>query len=216
MNPRSPRRRLQSLAPNATAFAMPHGDITRERLLDAASKLIHDRGFRGTSLSDLLAAAGIKKGSLYYHFPGKDHLGLAVLERAKTRFLATLDELLAAPTPADALERFLDFVLDKHRSQRFVGGCLFGNTALEMSDQDARYAGAVCDVFRQWIGRLAAVIRAGQSAGQFRTDIPAESLAEAIVATLEGGIMLSRLQKDEGPLKGCLDALRVFLRPVAT
>jgi TetR/AcrR family transcriptional repressor of nem operon len=66
-------------------------------------------------------------------------------------------------------------------------------------------------VFQKWTGRLAAVILAGQQAGQFRADIPADKLAQMIVSTVEGGIMLSRLQKEEGPLKACLDSLKTFL-----
>lgn len=158
-----------------------------------------------------MTAAGIKKGTLYYHFPGKDDLGLAVLERAKARFLATLDEVLTAPTPAEGLRQFFEFALEKHRSRRFVGGCLFGNTALEMSDANGRYADSASQLFRAWTGRLAPLIRAGQEAGQFRADIPAESLAQVIVSTVEGGIMMSRLQKEEGPLKACLDGLKTFL-----
>lgn len=194
---------------------MRDGEATRQRLLDVATQLVHERGFLATSLSDLLNAAGIKKGSLYYHFPGKDDLGLAVLQRAKGQFLQALNERLAAPTPAQSLERFFDFVLEWHRGKGFVGGCLFGNTALETSDTHRRYANAVREVFREWIDRLAAVIRAGQSAGQFRADIPAPTLAEVTVATIEGGIMLARLHKAEGPLRACLESLRTFLRPLA-
>ena len=105
----------------------------------------------------------------------------------------------------------MEFVLKKHRSKRFVGGCLFGNTALEMSDANTRYADCVSELFRQWTGRVAAVILAGQKAGQFRADIPAGDLAQVIVSTVEGGIMMSRLQKEEGPLKTCLDCLKTFL-----
>lgn len=191
---------------------MHEGELTKERLLEEATKLVHDKGFRATSLNNLLNAAGIKKGTLYYHFPGKDDLGLAVLERAKAKFLTTLDEVLTAPTPAESLQRFLAFVLERHCSRGFVGGCLFGNTALEMSDANTRYADSVSQLFRQWTDRIAAVIRAGQEAGQFRQDIPADNLAQVIVSTVEGGIMISRLQKEEGPLKTCLDGLKTFLR----
>lgn len=190
---------------------MHEGEFTKERLLEEATKLVHDKGFRATSLSDLLTAAGVKKGTLYYHFPGKDDLGLAVLQRAKTKFLTTLDEVLTAPTPAGSLQRFLEFVLERHRGRGFVGGCLFGNTALEMSDVNARYADSVSQLFRQWTDRIAAVVRAGQEAGQFRRDIPPGDLAKVIVSTVEGGIMISRLQKEEGPLKACLDSLKTFL-----
>lgn len=190
--------------------------LTKQRILDEATRLVHLKGFHATTLNDLLAAAGTTKGTLYYHFPGKDDLGLAVLERAKASFLAALDEVLAAATPAQGFQRFLKFVLKKHRSHRFVGGCLFGNTALEMSDTDQRYADAVREVFQQWSGRLAGLIRAGQAAGQFRADMPAETLAQVIVATVEGGILLSRLYKKQGPLKACLDSLRAFVAPGAT
>lgn len=190
---------------------MHAGELTKERLLEEATKLVHEKGFGATSLTELLTAAGIKKGSLYYHFPGKDDLGLAVLERAKANFLSALDEVLSVPTPAGAIQRFLEFVLERHRNRRFVGGCLFGNTALEMSDTNSHFAESVSHLFGQWIEKITAVIAAGQKAGQFRRDIPAGSLAQMIVSTVEGGIMMSRLRKEEGPLKTCLDCLKTFL-----
>ncbi len=190
---------------------MHEGELTKERLLEEATKLVHEKGFGATSLTELLTAAGIRKGTLYYHFPGKDDLGLAVLQRAKTKFLAAIDEVLTAPTPKEAIQKFLEFALERHRARRFVGGCLFGNTALEMSDANSRFAESVGHLFRQWIDKIATVIAAGQEAGQFRRDIPAGDLAQVIVSTVEGGIMMSRLRKEEGPLKTCLDCLKTFL-----
>ncbi|MEW6236544.1 MAG: TetR/AcrR family transcriptional regulator [Candidatus Omnitrophota bacterium] len=191
---------------------MRSGKLTKERLLDETTKLVQTKGFGATSLNELLAVAGIKKGSLYYHFTDKDHLGLAVLERAKTRFLESLDELLFTSTPTISIHKFLDFVLDRHRKKGFTGGCLFGNTALEMSDADNRYAVCVSDLFQEWITRIEAVILSGQQAGEFRSDIPAADLAQVFVSTIEGGIMMSRLKKEEGPLKTCLETLMTFLR----
>lgn len=192
---------------------MDSGNLTKERLLDEATTLFHQKGFGATSVSDLLAAAGIKKGTLYYHFSGgKDDLALAVLQRAKTRFLAELDDVLAAPSPTEGLHRFFEYALDKHRRKGFVGGCLFGNTALEMSDVNSRYADAVADVFRKWTAKIEAVVQAGQKSGEFRADIPADRLAQMIVSTVEGGIMMSRLQKQEGPLKACLESITTVLK----
>lgn len=190
---------------------MHHGTQTRERLLEEATELAQRKGFGATSVNDLLVATGIKKGTLYYHFPGKDDLGLAVLERAKAAFLVWIEAALVAPSPQEGLQRFFDAVLERHRMKGFMGGCLFGNTALEMSDTNRRFAQSVGIVFWEWTGRIEAVILAGQRAGEFRSDIPARDLAEVIVLTIEGGIMMSRLRKDEHPLKTCLDSLKVFL-----
>lgn len=187
--------------------------ITRERLLDETVRLVQRQGFGPTSVNEVLQAAGVKKGTLYYHFPGKEELGLAVLERARDDFLAFLDSALAGSTPMESLERFFKAALHKHRKTGFVGGCLWGNTALETSDSNPAYAGLVAQVFDEWICRIERVIHSGQQAGQIRTDRRAAELAHLVVACIEGGIMMSRLTKQDGPLRNCLESLRVLLAP---
>lgn len=191
---------------------MRDGHLTRERLLDEATKLVLQKGFGATSVNQLLAAAGVKKGTLYYHFPGKDDLGLALLERAKVGFLASVDETLAGSTPLDGLLRFFESVLERHRAKGFSGGCLFGNTVLEMSDTNSPFAESMKSLFREWIAKIEAVLRAGQAQGEIRGDMPAGDLAQVIVSTIEGGIMASRLRKEEGPLKTCLQSLATFVK----
>lgn len=190
---------------------MNRGDITRERLLNETERLVRRRGFSRTSVSSLIEAAGVKKGALYHHFPGKDDLGLAVLARDRDGFLAFLDANLDPAMPLESLDRFFAAALAKHRDTGFVGGCLWGNTALEMSDSDTPYVDMVKRVFEYWITKIECVISSGQAAGQIRTDLPAAHLANLIVSGIEGGIMLSRLTKQEGPLKNCLCALRLLL-----
>lgn len=195
---------------------MRDSKTTRDRLLNETARLVEKQGFGPTSVNDVLQAVGIKKGTLYYHFPGKDELGLAVLERARDDFLAFLDSALDTPTPMEALERFFKAALQKHRKTGFVGGCLWGNTALEMSDSSPVYTAFVGKVFEEWICRIERVIHSGQQAGQIRTDLSAAELARLVVAGIEGGIMMSRLTKQDGPLRSCLDSLRVLLAPKIT
>lgn len=188
---------------------------TKEQVLQAATRLFHERGFGGTSLNDLLAAAGVKKGSLYFHFPSKRDLALSVLERARGQFMEFLGKALQGATPEERLHRFLDRALAAHEGMGFVGGCLWGNMALETSDSDGEFADYVAGVFDAWIDRIEAVVAEGQAAGQFRKDLTARQLASHVVASVEGGIMLSRLRKDEAPFRECLDALKAMLKPAA-
>lgn len=185
---------------------------TRERILSEAAGLVQHKGFTSTSISDILSASGITKGTLYYHFASKEELGLAILERDRDDFLVFLDSVLADGTPLEALERLFSAALEKHRQAKFVGGCLWGNTALEMSDTDPAYSQIVEQVFNDWIDRIQQVIRAGQKAGEIRSDILAVNLARIVVSTIEGGIMLSRLSKQEAPFKNCLKTLSLMLR----
>jgi TetR/AcrR family transcriptional repressor of nem operon len=190
---------------------MRRGDATRERLLKEATHLVCRQGFSGTSVNTVLRAAGVKKGALYHHFPGKDDLGMAVLERDRKGFVAFLDSTLSAPTPLEGLDRFFAAALSKHQETGFIGGCLWGNTALEMSDTNPGYTKLVTKVFDEWLARIERVIRQGQETRQIRTDLPAADLARLVVAGMEGGIMMSRLTKQSAPFKTCLNSLRALL-----
>lgn len=187
------------------------GELTRERIVVEATRLVKERGFKATSINDLVAATGLKKGCLYFHFSGKDELLDAILEQAKTDFFRLVDAALEGGTPGDRLNNFFDGVLEFQKSMGFSGGCIFGNIALEMSDKDARVAAFIKDIFYEWIARIRAVVEAAQRAGQVATDIDAGILASHIVMTLEGGIMLSRLEKTERPLTNCLTSLRLMI-----
>ncbi|WP_027714297.1 TetR/AcrR family transcriptional regulator [Desulfuromonas sp. TF] len=187
------------------------GEKTKEKITRAAAELFRRQGFAATSISDLVEAAGVKKGSLYFHFPGKDDLALEVLRQAEEEFMAFLDAALTGPTPAERLDNFFLKALKFHRGSGFVGGCLFGNTALEASDCNPLYACRVAEVFDRWTGKIASVIADAQYAGEIRSDLPADVLAQFAVSSVEGGIMLARLRKEEEPLSRCLDSLRTLL-----
>jgi TetR/AcrR family transcriptional repressor of nem operon len=187
------------------------GEMTRGKILDEATQVFHRKGFLTTTINDLLDATGITKGNLYFHFASKEDVGLEVLRRAQSAFRGFLDDALQGETPGAKLDNFFSHAMERNRSKGFVGGCLFGNTALEASDNAPPFAELVSEVFAEWIAKLQETIQAAQASGQVRQDLPASALAELVVGTIEGGIMQSRLKKEEGPLKRAFDSLRVLL-----
>lgn len=190
------------------------GTNTRELILAKATELVTRQGFAATSIHDLLASTGVNRGSLYFHFPRKDDLGVAVLERTREEFIEFLESALVGKSPGASVERFFRAALKTHRDQGFVGGCLWGNTTLEMSDRDVdpRYLTVVRDMFARWKAMLVQVIADAQKTGEVRSDLSAKSLATHIIASIEGGIMLSRLEKSATPMATCLDSLRHALQ----
>ncbi|MDT8318765.1 MAG: TetR/AcrR family transcriptional regulator [bacterium] len=188
------------------------GEITREKIISEAVGLFHKKGFGATSVSDLIQAAKIKKGSLYFHFAGKDDVVYAVLAQAGENFMKFLDSSLTGKTPGDCLENFFKNVLERHRSSGFVGGCIFGNTALEASDTCERHAAFVDLIFDEWTEKIRKKVEEAQKNVEVTKEIASDALACHIVSVIEGGIMLSRLKKKEQPLRDCLDSLRVFLK----
>lgn len=187
------------------------GEITRFKILETARELFNCKGFNATTINDLVASTGMQKGSLYFHFSSKEAIAREVLNEATNEFMDFLSRSFRGDNPGAALDQFFLNALDKHLATGFVGGCIFGNTALEMSDYDPEFAGMIDRVFDEWIARVASVVIDAQKAGQIRTDLSAKAMAKHIIATIEGGIMMSRLKKDERPMRECLDTLRITL-----
>lgn len=187
------------------------GELTRERILAEATQLVHRKGFESTSINDLVTVTGLKKGCLYFHFSGKEELSLAILEKAKADFFTSFDSLLAGKKPGDRLAHLFREILELSRKNGFECGCIFGNTALEMSGKNERLSRFVGEVFAEWIERIAKVVSDAQEAGKARKDISADIVASHIVMSLEGGLMLARLAKDEKPLRDCITSLRALL-----
>ncbi len=187
------------------------GEMTRGKILDEAAGIFHRKGFLNTTVNDLLQATGATRGNLYFHFASKEEVGLEVLKRAQQSFRQFLEGALQGDTAGAQLDNFFRQALERNRSKGFVGGCLFGNTALEASDNAPQFASLVSDVFAEWIDRLRTTIEAAQASGQVRRDLPAAQLAELVVGTIEGGIMQSRLTKTADPLSRAFDSLRVLL-----
>ncbi len=187
------------------------GERTRQHILESAESVFRQKGFAATSINDLMAAAEVTKGGLYFHFASKEEIGLAVLERARRGFLGFLDDALTGPSPGACLANFFRRACEFHCSSAFVGGCLFGNTALETSDREPVYARFVAQVFGEWRDRIAAVVVQAQETGQVRNDIPAPELAGFVISVLEGSIMQARLFKDGRPLTEGVAALRRVL-----
>lgn len=98
------------------------GEKTRARVLEAARQLINEKGFRSTSVNDIIRVTGVKKGNLYFHFADKEELGVAVLEQAHRDFMVFLGRSLKGERPLERLSSLLDVVLEKQRKTKFVGG----------------------------------------------------------------------------------------------
>lgn len=187
------------------------GRETRQHILKESRNLFTVQGFRNTSISEIIAATGVKKGNLYYHFPSKEELGLAVLVDVRDEFFTILDDALAGENPIVRILNSCNAVMAMMEQNSFVGGCLFGNTALEMTDSNSRFGRIIQEVFSQWKSRVERELRQAVESGLLTSPMPADALASSIIATLEGGIMLSRVYKNKDGIEDCILAIRVLL-----
>ncbi len=187
------------------------GEVTREHIIRQSRRLFTLHGFQNTSINAIIEATGVKKGNLYYHFPSKEALGLAVLLDARDEFFQILEESLQGEDPLSRVVNSCKVIMDLMQEANFVGGCLFGNTALEMTDTNSRFAGIIREVFSSWSDLLEKNFRQACEDGLLASPIPPSALATAVVAIMEGGIMISRVYKNRSGLEDCILAVRALL-----
>src|SRR5579864_6012945 len=176
----------------------------RERILEAAARLFHERGFQPTSLDEIIAASGVCRSNLYYHFSSKEELGLAVLDHLAERFRASAIEgtLLDRQRPArQRLEQFLAAVTDGLETGACRRGCPFGNLAAELAGDHPKFRERLSDLFRRWEKAVAACLRDGVRCGQFRSDLDVDRVATALVSQFEGAVLLSKTYGHTGPVR---------------
>ena len=183
---------------------------TREQILDAASRLIHIRGFNNTSVEDILRESGVGKGNFYYYFKSKEELGFSILDRSLDRIreglLAT--NFSPAKEPWQQLNDFLDAPVERVRRNGCTGGCPLGNLALEMSDIHEGFRLRLELAFDELRSRIEENLRSAELQGTLRpgTDIP--RLARFILAGLEGAFLLGKLHKDPNLMAGVIEELK--------
>ncbi len=184
----------------------------RLQILDAAAQLIEERGFRQTSVDDVIKRSGLAGKSHFYHyFKSKEVLGYEVLERQFERFTERGLALLREPMidPLDRLHLFIDSLIALQAANGCRGGCPFGSLAVEMADLHEGFRERIHAVFEEWATQLQSLL--WEARGNLTTEVETARLARFIIATLEGALLMSRVSRDVGALQGIGKELKRYI-----
>ena len=178
---------------------MNKGKRTRERIIAEAATLFNQHGFEGGSISELMKATGLEKGGIYRHFSSKEELAAEAFDHAWREALAVrmldLDEV---PNTADQLKQFIaNFV---NRRPSIPGGCPLLNAAIDTDDGNPVVRERARKALRGWREALVSIIRAGVKKKEINRGVDALKLANLIISSLEGALMISRLERDREAL----------------
>jgi TetR/AcrR family transcriptional repressor of nem operon len=183
---------------------------TAERVLDAAEALIRQRGYGGFSYDDVAQAVGIRKPSVHHHFRTKAELVTELAVRYTQRFefaLAAID--IARSQPLTRLKAYVRLFSQTYASDGRL--CVCGMLGAEADALPVGVADAVESFFRLNLTWLTAAFRDAQNTQQVRADLRASALAEALLAALEGAMVVGRGARSSG---GPASVGRTFLTSV--
>jgi AcrR family transcriptional regulator len=192
-------------APAKSTRLTPRGAVTRDRIVDAAAELMYVRGVHATTLDDIRAAAGASKSQLYRHFPDKDALVHAVIERRGQQVLSRETERLGELSDFAGLTRWRDALIEVNSLQHGAYGCALGSLANELADTDEQARTSLARLFQNWAALLAAGLRRMQDAGKLSEGASPDDLAISLMAALQGGYLLASTARDIRPMEIALD-----------
>jgi AcrR family transcriptional regulator len=180
------------------------GRATRARIVEAAADLMMRQGVAGTSIPEVLCAAGVSASQLYHYFTDKQDLVHAVIEHQSAFALDAQGEF---PLDSlDSLRAWRDAVVALQDQRQCQGGCVMGSLVGELSNSDEAARQALAAGYAQWEQRIRDGLSAMRDRGVLRAEADVDRLALILLSALQGGLLLTQVRRDTTALQAALDA----------
>jgi TetR/AcrR family transcriptional regulator, transcriptional repressor for nem operon len=186
------------------------GERSRARIVEAAARLIYERGVAGTTLDDVKAAAEVSGSQMYHYFPDKDELVQAVITHQADVIAG--NQRQADLGRAEGLKAWRDMVIAQARSSEGRGGCPLGSLAGQLAETDPHARALLASGFGQWQAAISDGLRRLHDAGHLADGTDPDALAVTLLATLQGGLLLAQVQRDSRLLETALETLLELAR----
>src|ERR1700753_2975317 len=188
------------------------GGATRERILATAADLIMQHGVTGAGIDDVRAAAGVSGSQMTHYFRDKQHLvkemiawqAQSVLSEHRAPQLGELDTFAA-------LRLWADLHIQRQVERDCQGGCSFGSLAGQLVESDPAIRTDLAGGFTEWLQLFPHGFAPLRSRGELVPAADPDSLAAAILAAMQGGMLLTQTLRDTAPLRASLDAALTYI-----
>jgi TetR/AcrR family transcriptional regulator, transcriptional repressor for nem operon len=175
----------------------------REKLLTEGLRVVHERGFTGASVRDIVAAAGVPQGSFTNHFTSKEAFGLEILNLYFADSSSMLDSTLRneALPPLARLRAYVDANTSRLNERGIRNGCLFGNFVVEASEHSDAIRQRVVAILAEIERAIASCLQAAVQAGELEPDFECARIAAFTLAALQGATLLAKAQRSAKPVE---------------
>jgi TetR/AcrR family transcriptional regulator, transcriptional repressor for nem operon len=195
---------------------MSKAQDTRARIVEQAATLFNQQGYSGASLSALMQLTGLKKGGIYNHFSSKDELALAAFDFTISRIRQkSRGSLIGKRHAIDRLIAMLNVYGHLLEDPLLQGGCPILNTAVESDDTHPVLREKAKNAADAWRSLIQRIVEKGAIRKELRSTVDAENVSSILIATIEGGIMLSKLYGDPVHLQRALEHLTAYIYQLA-
>ena len=180
---------------------MSRGLDTREKIISKSAELFNVHGYHGCSLSDIMEATNLKKGGIYNHFKNKDEIALAAFDYSFKKVLRQFRKRLDHDkTPTEKLNSIIEVYAKLASIPGMEGGCPIFNTAVDAANSHPLLKQKANEAINSLKKYIEIKVQEGIASGEFRKDADQNDIATLMIITLEGAIIMSRVND-----KSCID-----------
>jgi TetR/AcrR family transcriptional regulator, transcriptional repressor for nem operon len=173
------------------------GAETRRAIIRQAAPIFNRKGFEGAAMSDLMDATGLEKGGIYRHFKSKQQLAAEAFDYAwDVAFQLRIKDTEQIANSVDRLQQWVRNFRER-REGLVPGGCPLLNTAIDADNGNSVLRRKAERALDGWMDRLRKTVEQGKRSKEIRAEVDADEVAATIISTLEGSLMISRLQRSE-------------------
>jgi TetR/AcrR family transcriptional repressor of nem operon len=193
------------------------GAETRERILDGAERLVLEHGLAATTVDAILAESDTSKGAFFHHFPTKNHLARALVERYAASDVAFLQEFIAKAeaTSDDPAVQVVEFIrMFEDAADEMVAqqpSCLYVSYIFEKQLFEDGTNDVIVGAVVAWRERLAEKLREAADRHPPREPVDLDALADHVFATFEGAFLLTRAMGDPDLMRRQLELVRRYV-----
>lgn len=187
------------------------GRETRQRIVAAAAQRMFDSGVADTTIEEVRTLAGVSNSQVYHYFEDKTALVRAVIEYQTGAVVEPQERLFARLDSMAGLREWRDFAVESQRRLNCRGGCPIASLASQFADKDEASRLQLAHSFARWSAGLRAGLTAMHANGTLRRDANPEALAVALLASLQGGLIMAQLNRDTTPLELALDTTLAYI-----
>ncbi len=181
---------------------------TRQHIIEKVAPVFNKKGYAATSMSDLISATGLSKGSIYGNFKNKDEVALRAFEYNLGFINKTLRGLIQQEeTGRGKLLVYPRAFKTISRTVLANGGCPLINTSVDADDLNKLLHQAVSEAIMNWQTAILKIIERGKEKGEWPDDTDGLKIAHIMISLVEGGFAMSKATGDEGFLHHCLEEL---------
>ncbi|WP_299675123.1 TetR/AcrR family transcriptional regulator [uncultured Dokdonia sp.] len=196
---------------------MRNPEATKEHIILKSADLFNTQGYKATSLSDITKATGFTKGAIYRHFENKEDLEQQALHSlAKRMFQEISTSIKEAKNFENKMEAIFTFFDGYMETPLYKGGCPLLNVAIESDDANPILKQQAFNMLSRLRLSLQTLFDNGIKNNQIQSAINVDYYTTIFIATLEGGIMMSKLEGTKTAITHAITHLRTLIKEIVS